>query len=293
MIVVHLFFGILVLGPIIWGINNVVRSRKEGKSKAGNLFWVLINSAVLYAIAYNLIFFFQELFLVLGKKYLGLTAYLYHNNHGWDGTHEMETLMQGTGAFGIFVMGLLFLGLLFFFRIKNAVWRLLHVWLLFHALVQSLYQVTVAYFAPESDVGQAFGYLKISGSWLMVFSIVSIIIMIGVCLWLSRFFLGYVREEERVSMGQRLRFFRFMVFGGALVGSLIVLLFRVPPWGQAVFPFLILLTVVPWIWAASGLPKKATYFPNRLNSSLQWKPLVFLIALLAVFRLILETGIEF
>jgi hypothetical protein len=38
------------------------------------IFSVVVKSSILYALAYNLIFFIQELFLTLGKKWIGLKA---------------------------------------------------------------------------------------------------------------------------------------------------------------------------------------------------------------------------
>jgi hypothetical protein len=58
---------------------------------------------VLYALAFNIIFFIQELFLALGKRWLGLKAVLYHNNHNWYGEHPMDDLAQGYGAVAIFI----------------------------------------------------------------------------------------------------------------------------------------------------------------------------------------------
>ena len=89
----HLLPLALLVVPLIWGIYGFLRSRKQTIIPATNLvpspFWpVVINSAVLYALAFNLIFFIQELFLTLGKRWLGLKAVLYHNNHNWFGTHS-------------------------------------------------------------------------------------------------------------------------------------------------------------------------------------------------------------
>ena len=103
MILVRIFFSILIVGPIILGVLNLRQYRNLNVSKKSSYHTVLINSAVLYAIAFNFIFFLQELFLVLGKKAIGLKAYLYHNNHSWDGVNPMASLMQGSGVWEAFV----------------------------------------------------------------------------------------------------------------------------------------------------------------------------------------------
>jgi len=56
----HLLPFSLILIPIAWGIYGYVKTKKESKSIADNKFSVLpviINSAVLYALAFNIIFF--------------------------------------------------------------------------------------------------------------------------------------------------------------------------------------------------------------------------------------------
>ena len=111
----HLLPLSVMVIPIIWGIYGYYHSKKhrltatdaEGVTTSN---WpLIINSAVLYALAFNLIFFIQELFLALGKRWLGLKAYLYHNNHGWDGEHPQAALAQGYGAASIFICAVIFL----------------------------------------------------------------------------------------------------------------------------------------------------------------------------------------
>src|SRR6185437_11210105 len=76
--------------------------------------WRLILGALLFcALAFNLTFFFQELFLVIPKALLpGVHATLYHNNHDWTGNDPRVELLQGTGAIADLTSGLLFSWLL-------------------------------------------------------------------------------------------------------------------------------------------------------------------------------------
>lgn len=58
---------------------------------------LILNSAVVYALSYNLIFFIQELFLVVPKALTsGLRPTLFHNNHTWSGDNPVAALLQGT-----------------------------------------------------------------------------------------------------------------------------------------------------------------------------------------------------
>ena len=58
-----------------------------------------VASALLYALAFNLVFFVQGFFLVLPKTFTpGLRPTLFHNNHTWEGDSPLAKLYQGTGA---------------------------------------------------------------------------------------------------------------------------------------------------------------------------------------------------
>lgn len=104
----HLIPLSLLVIPLLWGIYGFIRTKNESKAKLRYRgFALVINSAVLYALAFNLIFFIQELFLALGKRWLGLRAVLYHNNHNWYGEHPMDDLAQGYGAVSIFITAII------------------------------------------------------------------------------------------------------------------------------------------------------------------------------------------
>jgi len=125
MILVRILFTLLLIGPIIPGVINYAKNREEPALKKESNYVALINSAGLYAIPYNVIFLIQELFLVVGKNSLGLTAYLYHNNHSWDGEHPMASLMQGSGALAIFLVGSICLAGLHAVRHSPSIWKVL------------------------------------------------------------------------------------------------------------------------------------------------------------------------
>src|SRR5690606_22846652 len=71
-------------GPLLLGLAGLI-ARRPGASVAPSWDWRLVaHSALLYTIAFNLVFFIQELFLVLPKAFTpGLRPTLYHNNHDW------------------------------------------------------------------------------------------------------------------------------------------------------------------------------------------------------------------
>jgi hypothetical protein len=79
----------LVVGPLVLGLKglNSARRLSAGAPAEAVSAWdwkLAITSALLYALAFNLTFFIQELFLVLPKALTpGLRPILFHNNHRW------------------------------------------------------------------------------------------------------------------------------------------------------------------------------------------------------------------
>src|ERR1044072_2395392 len=96
---------------------------------------LVIGSALLYTLAFNLTFFIQELFLVVPKALTpGLRPTLFHNNHTWEGQHPLASLFQGTCALATIVSGTICLLLLRGDRVRSTTLRLFLVWMAFHGL---------------------------------------------------------------------------------------------------------------------------------------------------------------
>ena len=295
MILVRIFFSILIVGPVILGVLNLRQYRNLNVSKKSSYHTVLINSAVLYAIAFNVIFFLQELFLVLGKKAIGLKAYLYHNNHSWDGENPMASLMQGSGALAIFIVGLVCLAWFRVIRNSQGIWKLLVLWLAFHGLIQSIPQVMIGFFDPKTDVGQALiGYLDLNQSLLVVLSIASIIGTALISIWFSRPLLEFAPSEIDLDNPKvRLKYIRSIGVGAALIGCILVIPFRIPPASQIIGPFILLIFSIPWIWSISANIGNIKPIPNSVNEKIHWEPMLMILGLLLIFRFVLAPGVAF
>jgi hypothetical protein len=171
----HLLPLLLLVVPIVWGIYGFIRT-KGTRTKVGYPgFTLILNSAVLYALAFNIIFFIQELFLALGKRWLGLKAVLYHNNHNWYGSHPMEGLAQGYGAFAIFITAIICFMIARVMKDSKHWMQLFFLWMAFEGFAQSIPQFITAFMAPDTDTGQAFTYLGLSQRTGWVISITGII----------------------------------------------------------------------------------------------------------------------
>jgi hypothetical protein len=117
-------------------------------------------SSLYCTLAFDLTFFWQELWLVMAKAMTpGLHPILYHNNHDWTGTSPLTELLQGAGAVATLASGAAFLALLMRWRTASTGWRLFIAWMAFQGLFQSLTQIAIGIFLPGNDVGRAFAFL--------------------------------------------------------------------------------------------------------------------------------------
>lgn len=156
---------VLVVGPLLLGLTGLYRTQRVsvgGLPKAARPWdWKLtIASALLYALAFNLTFFIQELFLVVPKALTPrLLPILFHNNHTWAGENPLASLLQGTGALAIFITGLICALLLKQCPARSIGARLFLIWMAYNGFMQSLPQVVIGSVEPQNDFGMAMDYL--------------------------------------------------------------------------------------------------------------------------------------
>lgn len=293
----HLLPLALLIAPLLWGVYGYFKSRgnhtaPSHPSSKPSPWPLIINSAVLYSLAFNLIFFIQELFLALGKKWLGLKAVLYHNNHNWDGTHPMERLAQGYGAAAILITGIICLVIAR--RIKqSAHWlQLFFLWLSFQGFAQSLPQFITANNERDTDTGQAFTYLGIGNTAGIIIAVAGIIIMLGILSAYSRFLLQLAPNRGYTdSPGKRFLYLFQIAVVASLIGIALIIPFRIMPWSRAFAPVGVTLIAIPVVFANAWRVKNINPVNNGVNHRVYPVPVLLLIALLLVFQLILAKGI--
>ena len=295
MILVQILFAFLLFGPIISGTRNWFKYKEYSTPKGTSNYNTMINSAVLYAIAFNLIFFIQELFLVLGKKAIGLKSVLYHNNHTFEGEHPLASLMQGSGALAIFLVGLICLAIFRSIPYSKSTWKLFVLWLAFHGLIQSIPQVLLAPIAPNTDVGEALvRYLGFSETILITLSIISAVAQVLICIWFSKPLLEFAPiDVDLYNPKVKLRYIQFIAVGSAFIGSIMIIPFRVLPISQAITPFIVFIFSIPWLWSAAASSKPFGENPNSLDDKIDWIPIICLVILLLFFQLVLAPGVAF
>jgi len=292
----HFLPFLLLLVPLVWGLYGYFKTRNSpGKalpadqSSSTNL---IINSAVLYALAFNVIFFIQELFLALGKRWLGLKATLYHNNHNWEGNHPMESLAKGYGAAAIFVTGLLFLFIANLTK-RSAHWTHVFIlWLAFQGLAQSIPQFITGKVAADTDTGQAFTYLGIGEGLGLIISIAGIIAMLYLCMLFSKYFLRLAPSVLSVHTASA-RFgylFRIAVLA-SVTGLVLITPFRIMPWDRAIAPVMVTLISIPMVFAHGWYVTITETINSRVHNKIFIIPVVLLLVVLLIFQLVLAKGV--
>ncbi len=149
-----LLVAVAGLLPFLVGLSRL------GRSASGVPPWPRIASILACVLAFNLTFFWQELWLVIPKALTpGLSPVLYHNDHDWTGSAPIAQLLQGTGALATLVSGLASFATLSARRRWSADVRLFLWWMAFEGLFQSLTQFAIGSVLPGNDVGRALTYL--------------------------------------------------------------------------------------------------------------------------------------
>jgi len=288
-------------GPLLLGLAS---RRAKGQGTADAAFqvrwswpWRLtLASALLYTLAFNLVFFVQELFLVLPKAATpGLHPVLFHNNHDWTGHNPLAELFQGTGALAILLVGLSALWWLRRTASRSASWRLFAVWAAAVGVFMSLAQVVIGAMLPPNDVGRAMDYLGLPLPLIWLAAAIALLAMAAAGTWLARPLLALADDPARIAGPAGRSLFVFQVGTlPALAGAGLVLPFRVP--GSldqvAILPVVVTLLAVAWIqagaWRARPLQAADGLRPPSLVI-----PLAALAVNLLVFQLVLRPGVAF
>lgn len=298
MVLSHLLPFALLIVPIAWGVYGYFKSRSANNSPStsettASSWPLIINSAVLYALAFNLIFFIQELFLALGKRWLGLKAYLYHNNHNWDGNHPMERLAQGYGAVAILIVGIICLVIARSIKRSTQWIQLFFLWMSFQGFAQSVPQFITAKAAPDTDTGQAFTYLGIGSTAGIVICIAGIILMLFIGASFSRYLLQLAPNSDHTDTpGKRFGYLFKIAVAASLIGIVLIIPFRIMPWDRAIAPVAVTLISIPMVFANAWKINNIDPVNNEVNKKIFVVPVILLIVLLLVFQLILAKGVE-
>jgi hypothetical protein len=291
---------VLLGAPLLLGLAGLVPGlRPQQPQVAGSSAWngrLILLSSLLYALAFNLIFFIQELFLVLPKAFLpGVRPTLFHNDHAWAGQHPLTGLFQGTGALATFLVGLACLLLLRRGAGRSVPVRLLLIWLAYCGLFMALPQVVIGALNPGNDVGMAMDYLQLSATAKALAALLALAAIPVLALSLIRPLLSLADHPAAVSgAGARTRFIFQIATLPVLIGVALILPFRIPREAIEVVLLPILVSVIGVAWIQAGAWRmravRTIGSTNELSIAI---PAGALVVLLLVFQLVLRPGVGF
>ena len=153
----------------------------------------------------------------------------------------------------------------------------------------------VVYFDPDTDVGEALvGYLNLSEPLLIILAIMSMTAAAMLSIWFSKQLLEFAPKNVDLNNPKaKLKYIRFIAVGAAIIGSILVVPFRILPISQAITPFIVFVFSIPWTWSAVAMSKPVRRTSNNINEKIYWSPIVLLILLLIFFRFVLAPGLVF
>ncbi|QNQ09469.1 hypothetical protein [Sphingomonas alpina] len=288
-----LFAVLVLLGPLILGLMGWLRRGKVRGSGSAARSWdwrLTIGSALLYALAFEVLFLIQELFLVIPKALTpGLHPILYHNNHDWTGDNPLARLFQGTGALAILLVGLAALAVLRAAHVpKGMTARTALIWVAFAGLFQSVPQVVVGAILPQNDVGMAMDYLGLDAPLRWAAALLAMAAIIALAFALTRPLLSLAPDASRTGT-----IFRVGTVP-AVLGTLIVIPFRLPGSIDQVALVPVAVAIIGMGFIQAGAWRSAPRPPEAPTGQLS--PLLLLIAamaMLAFFQVVLRPGIAF
>jgi hypothetical protein len=265
--------------------------------RTGRWNWKLtIHSALLYALAFNLIFFIQELFLVLPKALTpGLRPTLFHNNHTWEGDNPLASLFQGTGALMICVTACVCALFLRRSRSRSVTVRLFLIWMTYNGFFQALPQVVIGALIPRNDVGMAMDYLGLGPTARTVAALVALAAIPAVALSLRRPFLSLAADAAYVADARaRTRFIFRVATLPAFAAILLIIPFRVPREliEVVIVPVVVTVIGIAWLQAGAWRIREVTAEGSSGTGPIAY-PLGALVLLLLVFQLLLRPGVHF
>ena len=253
-------------------------------------------SALLYTLAFNIVFFIQELFLVVPKAFVpGLRPTLFHNNHTWEGYNPLAYLFQGTGALATLLTGIVCALLLGRGRGRSSTSRLFLIWMAYHGFFMSLPQVVVGAFLPANDVGRAMEYLGLSADVKTSVAAFAFAAMPLLGVGLIRPLLSLAEDPREIdSAVARTRFVFRAATLPAVVAIALIIPFRVPRnWIEVVIvPAVVTLLGIIWIQAGAWAIRGAAARGDARNMSVV-RLAGAAVALLLVFQVVLRRGIQF
>lgn len=251
----------------------------------------ILNGTILSALAFNIIYFIHELGLVVAGAWLGNDPILFHNSVNFMNLSQpAQNLAFAAGPVAVFIVGLICGGVYLGLRRSAGAFKLFVFWLSYHGLWLFLGQVPEIAFAAHGDFARGIAFLQLRQPVRIVGAILGLIGLVLLGLFATKPLLetAITNDELTITSNRRKLIFQSGILPW-LIGSILIIPFRVPPLDRAILPFL---GGFPLIWTLlnAGRVKNLQMRENALNKKLAWAGVAALLGVFLCFRLVLAAG---
>lgn len=252
----------------------------------------ILNGTILFALAFNIIYFMHELGLVVAGAWLGNDPILFHNNmHFMDLSQPLQNLAFSAGPAAVFILGLICGSVYLGMRRSTGAFKLFVFWLSYHGLWLFLAQVPEIAFAAHGDFARGIAFLQLSQPARVVGAIFGLIGLVLLGLFATKPLLETAITDDELTTASNRR--KLILQSGVLpwlLGAILIIPFRVPPLDRALLPFIggfpLILTLLN-----AGRVKNLQAQENAVNKKLAWGGMVTLAGVFLFFRLVLASGV--
>jgi len=252
----------------------------------------LCNLTVLFALAFNMIYFIHELALVVAGAWLGNDPILFHNNmHYLNMSQPTQNLAFAAGPVAVLLAGLLGLILYFMVRQSTGTFKFFAFWFGYHGLWLFLGQTPEMAFASHNDFARGLAVLNLSPPIRLIITVGGGAGLILLGLFAARPLLASaLSNEELATSGNRRKLILQSGILPWLLGSILIMPFRLPPLERAFLP---LFGGVPLIlaWLNAGRVKNIVAVNNVVSQKMSWSGITALLVVFVFFRFILAAGV--
>jgi len=271
----------------------------ENKELKRNYHYIF-NSTLIFIVSYILVYFIYQLTVILSASLFNIDSILYYFTLDFDDLSPLWSRLNiifitFSGPFISLVIGLFFFNYLFKLKRFKSLQKLFILWISLHAF---------NHFAGALILGivttDGFGYvvewlyLGIVFKFILIFIAFFILIIIGY--QSTSKFLSTSNSLERVKVGVRNTFLFNQAFLPWLLGSLILLIIRIPnnfnyPYETLMF-FSLAFIVIPVFFNDVAKPYRI-YKRIRRKYRLNFGYIILFLLLLTAFRIGLDNGLHF
>lgn len=252
----------------------------------------ILNGTILFALAFNIIYFIHELVLVVAGAWLGNDPILFHNNmHFMNMQQPSQNLAFAAGPVAVFSVGLICGGVYLGLRRSTGTFKLFVFWLSYHGLWLFLTQVPEIAFAAHGDFARGIAFLQLSQPVRILGAIFGVISLVLVGLFATKPLLETASTDDELTTASNRR--KLIFQNGVLpwlLGSILIIPFRVPPLDRAILPFIGGFSLI-WTLLNAGRIKNLQMREHAINKKLAWAGVTALLGVFLAFRLVLAAGV--